>query len=199
MGPWDGNLDTTWDLSTINYTVYDDEPGQLPINTANPKYVSTKLPINPQGYVIPPGPPPAQDYEYEEGECLPNGALADGYAVHYFKHSHYMGAGQASNNYRAITSDGVTYDYNRPQQPYLNGIMYRQQYGNYVANNPTHRVLLIVDAIIITSNASTSNRSMTRLFRSNKIDTSTHFINMPSQQKRSCHLHTASGIKGSSR
>lgn len=135
MGPWDGNLDTTWDLSTINYTVYDDEPGQLPINTANPKYVSTKLPINPQGYVIPPGPPPAQDYEYEEGECLPNGALADGYAVHYFKHSHYMGAGQANNNYRAITSDGVTYDYNRPQQPYLNGIMYRQQYGNYVANN----------------------------------------------------------------
>ncbi|EFO61355.1 Hypothetical protein GLP15_1292 [Giardia lamblia P15] len=136
MGPWDGNLDTTWDLSTIDYTVYDDELGQLPINTANPKYVSTKLSVNPQGCVIPPGLPPVQDYEYEEGECLPNGAIADGYAVHYFKQSHYMGSGQASNNYRAINSDGVTYDYNKPQQPYLNGIMYRQQYGNYVTNNP---------------------------------------------------------------
>lgn len=136
MGPWDGNLDTTWDLSTIDYSLYDDEPGQLPINTANPKYIYTGLPAHPQGYTIPPGPPPVQGYEYEEGECLPSGALVDGYAAHYFKNGHYMGSGKASNNYQAINSDGVTYDYNNPQQRYLNGIMYRQQYKDYITNNP---------------------------------------------------------------
>lgn len=136
MGAWDGNLDTTWDLSTIDYSLYDDEPGQLPINTANPKYILTGLPANPQTYVIPQGPPPMQGYEYEEGECLPSGALVDGYAAHYFKHGRYIGSGQASNNYKAVNSDGVAYDYNNPQQRYLNGIMYRQQYEDYVANNP---------------------------------------------------------------
>lgn len=136
MGPWDGSLDTTWDLSTIDYSVYDDEPGQLPINTANPKYITTGLPINLQGHVIPPGLPPTQGYDYEEGECLPSGTLADGYAIHYFKQGHYMGSGQASNNYQAVNSDGVTYDLANSQQHYLNGIMYRQQYSDYIANNP---------------------------------------------------------------